>query len=70
MTTAANCPSCSVRKLIEETENIDKLAYQIDYLNARVLHSFKVRLVMDDPVDGDADAHTQAQAQAQGGNLI
>jgi hypothetical protein len=62
----ADCNSCSARKLIEETENIDKLAYQIDYLNAHVLHSFKVRIVIDEPVDGDA--HTQAQAQ--GGNLI
>jgi hypothetical protein len=62
----ADCKSCSVKKAIEETESIDKLETFIDYLNAHVLHSFKVRLVMDEsecePVDG-----TQAQAQAQGG---
>lgn len=58
-TTTVNCPSCSVRRIMEETENIDKLAYQVEYLNAHVLHSFKVRLVIDEsePVDGDAQAH-------------
>jgi hypothetical protein len=54
--TTENCPACSVRRIIEETENIDKLAYQVEYLNAHILHSFKVRLVIDEsepePVDG------------------
>jgi hypothetical protein len=51
-----SCKSCSVRTIIEETESIDMLKKLIDFHNAYKLHSFKVRLVIDEPerepVDG------------------
>lgn len=47
-----DCAACSVKTVVEETEYIDLVQSIIEYGNAHVLHSFKVRLLMD---EGEGD---------------
>ena len=53
--TATSCDVCSVRTIIEEMEFIDKLQSMVEYGNSHVLHSFRVRLLMDDDLGGSTD---------------
>ena len=50
---AENCSPCSVRTIIEETEFVHELQSMVEYGNSHVLHSFKIRLQMEDL--GDAE---------------
>ncbi len=46
--TATSCNHCSVKTVIDETKFIDKLQSLVEYGNSHVLHSFKIRLQMED----------------------
>ena len=46
-----NCDVCDVNKILEETAYLEKLQSEVEYGNAQVFRSFKIKIEMEEEME-------------------